>query len=55
MRRPDSFDRFDVETIDAPGKYEKVAQLDRNDAGLVEFPASTDSFDRYGQVDAGGN
>lgn len=50
----DSFDRFYVETTDTPGKYQKVAQLDKNEAGLVEFPASMDFFDRYGTVDAGG-
>lgn len=48
------FDRFYVETNDIPGKYQKVAQLEKNEAGLVEVPATMNFFDRYGTVDAGG-
>ena len=50
----DDFDRFYVETKDTPGKFELVATLTKNDAGLVQFPDSGSGFNRYGAVDAGG-
>jgi len=51
---PDTFDRFYVENSNVAGSFDLVAQLNRNAAGLVEFPASGTGFDRYGGVDAGG-
>jgi hypothetical protein len=34
--------------------YTKVAQLDKNDAGLVDFPASGTGFSRYGGIQSPG-
>lgn len=50
----DNFDRFYVQN-DARTEYSLVAQLNKNDQGLVQFPASGNGFSRYGTIDAGGN
>ncbi len=51
----DSFDRFYVETEETPGKYKFLTSLEKNEAGLVNFPANSNFFERYGTEDAGGN
>ena len=52
----DNYDRFFIQCMNSCGEYEytQVAQLDKNDSGLVEFPANGDGFSRYGGVDSGG-
>ncbi|MBK0378473.1 hypothetical protein [Mucilaginibacter segetis] len=51
----DKSDNFYVQSLPGPIKvYNKVATLEKNDAGLVQFPASGKGFNRYGVVDAGG-
>lgn len=50
----DAFDRFYVEDPTVAGRFDLVATLNRNAAGLVEFPGTGPGFDRYGVVDAGG-
>jgi len=52
---PGTTDVFYVESNTSPGTFNYVAQANRNAAGLVEFPANGNGFDRYGVVDAGGN
>jgi hypothetical protein len=55
VQTDDSFDRFYVETGTFDRRsYKLVAQLEKNDDGLVEFPSSGSGFVRYGQVDKGG-
>lgn len=51
---PGGTDRFFVQNADLT-TYTRVATLQRNGAGLVQFPATGTGFDRYGPVDAGGN
>src|SRR5690606_5965305 len=47
----DSFDRF----YDSSGERPTlIAQLERNDAGLVRFPDAGTGFNQYGTVDRGG-
>jgi len=50
----DDFDRFYVQDDNSETGYRLVAQLDKNDAGLVEFPATGTGFNRYGPIDSGG-
>lgn len=50
----DNFDRFYVPDNLSETGYRLAGRLDKNDAGLVQFPASGTGFDRYGTVDAGG-
>jgi hypothetical protein len=51
--------RFYVESDTRNGNYDLVAELPRNDEGLVQFPATGNGlgmeFERYGRVDAGGD
>jgi len=49
---PGTIDRFHVQNSD--GTYTQVATLQRNNAGLVQFPDNGTGFNRYGIVDAGG-
>jgi RHS repeat-associated protein len=49
----DSFDRFFVFDENS-GSYSQVAQLERNEAGLVNFPASGYGFGRYSNEEVGG-
>jgi RHS repeat-associated protein len=49
----DSFDRFFVQDKNSP-TFTQVAQLERNKAGLVQFPDTGGAFNRYGTIDAGG-
>jgi hypothetical protein len=49
---PGTTDRFHVENAD--GTYSLVATLQRNNAGLVQFPDNGTGFNRYPPVDAGG-
>jgi RHS repeat-associated protein len=48
----DKFDRFSIENKD--GTTSKVAQLDKNEFGLVKFPESGNGFNSYGSVEKGG-
>ncbi len=52
----DDYDRFFIQCYNACNEYEfrMIAQLNRTDDGLVQFPASGEGFGRYGTVDAGG-
>ena len=50
----DSFDRFFVEDFTQDSGYRLAGQLEKNDAGLVEFPSSGQGLSRYGTNDAGG-
>ena len=54
VKTDDDFDRFYVENDNSETGYRLAGQLDKNDAGLVQFPAPGRGFDRYGAVDAGG-
>ncbi|MEO8648324.1 MAG: RHS repeat-associated core domain-containing protein, partial [Acidobacteriota bacterium] len=47
-------DSYYIETQKGSGEYRELATLQENAAGLVEFPAQMDFFDRYGTVDTGG-
>ena len=51
---PGNTDVFYVESATTPGTFVYVAQIQRNAAGLVEFPANGTGFARYGQIDLGG-
>ena len=50
----DNFDRFYVQDNTSETGYCLAGQLNINDAGLVQFPASGTGFSRYGSSDAGG-
>jgi hypothetical protein len=51
----DKSDNFYVQNAPGPLRsYTKVATLEKNDAGLVQFPADGSGFSRYGDQDAGG-
>lgn len=52
VKTEDSFDRFYTQNND--GTYTLEATLEKNSAGLVNFPASGDGYSRYGGVDTGG-
>jgi RHS repeat-associated protein len=47
-------DTYNIETQAGSGEYRELGTLQRNAAGLVEFPGEMDFFTRYGQVDRGG-
>lgn len=49
----DTFDRFYFQQPDGMSST-LLAQLEKNAAGLVQFPDMGGGFDRYGPVDAGG-
>jgi RHS repeat-associated protein len=55
VQTDDSFDRFYVQNYASETGFRLAGQLDKNDAGLVQFPASGAGFSRYGSSDAGGN
>jgi len=55
VQTDDSFDRFYVQDDNSDSSYRMVAQLEKNDEGLVNFPANDDGFSRYGTSDAGGS
>nr|MBA3986180.1 hypothetical protein [Flavobacteriales bacterium] len=54
VQTDDNFDRFFVQDNLSETGYRLAGQLNKNDAGLVQFPGSGTGFDRYGTVDAGG-
>ena len=54
VKTDDSFDRFYVQDDISDTGYKQVAQLDKNEAGLVQFPATGTGFDKFGSNDAGG-
>jgi RHS repeat-associated protein len=54
VKTDDNFDRFFVEDGTQESGYSMAGQLDKNDAGLVQFPSSGENFSRYGTNDAGG-
>ena len=54
VKTDDSFDRFYVQDGVSDTGYKQVAQLDKNEAGLVQFPATGSGFDRFGSNDTGG-
>jgi len=54
VKTDDPFDRFYVQDNTSNSGYRMTAQLNKNDAGLVQFPENGIGFDRYGTVDAGG-
>jgi RHS repeat-associated protein len=54
VKTDDSFDRFFLQDRMSETGYKQVAQLEKNEAGLVNFPESGTGFTRYGEVDAGG-
>jgi RHS repeat-associated protein len=54
VKTDDTFDRFYVQDNNSATGYNLAGQLDKNDAGLVQFPATGVGLSRYGTVDAGG-
>ena len=61
VKTDDKFDRFFIEAAPESKNgnvstelYSMVAQLDKNEAGLVKFPDSGDGFTSYGAVEKGG-
>ncbi len=54
VKTDDNFDRFYVQDNTSETGYSLAGQLNKNDAGLVRFPASGTGFSRYGSSDAGG-
>ena len=54
VKTDDSFDRFYVQDVFSDTGYKQVAQLDKNEAGLVQFPSTGTGFDRFGSNDTGG-
>ena len=54
VRTDDAFDRFYVQDNTTETGYRLSGQLNRNDAGLVQFPGTGTGFSRYGTDDAGG-
>ena len=54
VKTDDDFDRFYVQDNTSETGYNLAGQLNKNDAGLVQFPASGTGFNRYGTSDAGG-
>jgi len=47
-------DTYNIETQAGSGEYRELGTLQRNAAGLVEFPGEMNFFTRYGAPDAGG-
>ncbi len=54
VKTDDSFDRFFVQDKMSETGYTQVAQLEKNEAGLVDFPGTGTGFARYGDIDDGG-
>ncbi len=54
VKTDDSFDRFFVQDRTNETGYRQVAQLEKNDAGLVLFPESGTGISSYPPVDVGG-
>jgi hypothetical protein len=50
----DTFDRFFVEDKFSQTGYQQIAQLEKNDAGLVLFPENGTGISSYPPIDAGG-
>ena len=59
VKTDDTYDRFFIQNTCANNcgevsGYTQVAQLEKNDRGLVKFPSGGHAFGRYGADDAGG-
>jgi RHS repeat-associated protein len=54
VKTDDNFDRFYVQNNASKTGYSLAGQLNKNDVGLVQFPANGKGFSRYGTSDAGG-